>query len=105
MAYSSKDPHIPVLADQVIAGFADCEIHTFFDGTLGAGGHASLILENHPEIERYIGCDRDTTALEIAKKNLEKWGDKVTFVKGNYVDLDRHLEALDIDRVDGFFLI
>ena len=32
------------------------------------GGHAKAILEAHPEIKRYIGCDKDPEALEIAER-------------------------------------
>lgn len=104
MEASSKRPHLPVLAQEVLSGFAETSLHTFFDGTLGAGGHANLLLQAHPEIERYIACDRDKEALAIAKESLEQWGSKVLFVKGNYSDLDLHLKKLGIDQVNGFFL-
>lgn len=104
MQPSSKRPHLPVLAQEVLSGFGGTSLHTFFDGTLGAGGHARLLLEAHPEIERYIGCDRDADALAIAKESLEEFGSKVLFVKGNYSDLEIHLKNLGIDQVNGFFL-
>ncbi len=36
--------HKPVLVHEVLAIFQDMEIRTFFDGTLGAGGHARAVL-------------------------------------------------------------
>lgn len=97
--------HIPVLPEEVVKGFEGCELRIFFDGTLGAGGHAEAILTAHPEIECYIGCDRDPSALQIASERLAKWGSKVRFVHGNFLDVDAMLEALAIEKVDGFFLI
>ena len=76
----------------------------FFDGTLGAGGHARAILEAHPEIKRYIGCDNDPEAIEIARKNLDPWVDKLELIHGNFSRLDEYLKELNVKFVDGFFL-
>jgi 16S rRNA (cytosine1402-N4)-methyltransferase len=65
--------HVSVLRDEVVQAFEGLEINTFFDGTLGAGGHAEAILEAHPEIKRYIGCDRDPRAHELAVERLKTW--------------------------------
>ena len=97
-------PHISVMRDEVLESYKDMQLKVFFDGTLGAGGHAEAILEAHPEIEMYIGCDQDQSALAIAKKRLEKYSDKMRFVHGNFSDLDKHLSALGVKEVDGFFL-
>ena len=63
--------HIPVLKDEVLEAFQDIHIEVFFDGTLGAGGHAKEILEAHPEIKTYIGCDKDEIAMTIAGTSSE----------------------------------
>ncbi len=94
-------PHIPVLLNEILGFFEPLKIRIFLDGTLGAAGHAEAILTAHPEIERYIGIDQDDLSFEIAKKRLEKWKEKVVFVKGNFEDLKKHLEQLKIDKVDG----
>ncbi len=97
-------PHISVMKDEVLASFEGKELKVFFDGTLGAGGHAEAILEAHPEIEMYIGCDRDIHALNIAKKRLERFGDKMHFVQGNFSEVEKHLASLGVEEVNGFFL-
>jgi 16S rRNA (cytosine1402-N4)-methyltransferase len=97
--------HIPVLEEEVVRGFHGSEIRVFFDGTLGAGGHADAILSAHPEIEIYVGCDRDPSALQYAAERLAKWSKKMRFVHGNFLDVDAMLRALRIKKVDGFFLI
>lgn len=99
-----NEPHIPILRDEVIAFFEETTLTTFFEGTLGAGGHAKAILEAHPEIKRYIGCDKDPEALAIAKETLAPWKDKVEFVHGDFASLDLILKERNLDQVDGFFL-
>jgi len=104
MSKSSAAPHIPIMVEEVLRSLEGAHLRVFFDGTLGAGGHARAILEAHPEIERYIGCDNDPEALEIAGKNLDPWADKLTLVHGNYSRVDEYLKELKVKSVDGFFL-
>lgn len=91
--------HVPVLYQQVLSLFSDQKIHTFVDGTLGAGGHAKLILEAHPEIELYIGIDQDISALEIAKRNLDPWKDKIQYIHSNYYDAIKGLINCNVDGI------
>jgi 16S rRNA (cytosine1402-N4)-methyltransferase len=98
-------PHIPIMVDEVLSCLKDLKMNTFFDGTLGAGGHARAILEAHPEIKKYIGCDKDPEALEVAKKNLARWADKIELVQGDFSKFDTYLKDKKIHSVDGFFLI
>jgi len=92
------------MVEAVLKGFEGQELKTFYEGTVGAGGHAAAILAAHPEIERYIGCDRDPEALEIAREKLAPWQEKLELVHGNFADLDLHLAERGIENVDGFFL-
>lgn len=96
--------HISVLLQEVLQIFEGMKLSVFFDGTLGAGGHARALLEAHPEIERYIGCDRDPKALAIARKVLEPWGEKVELVRGDYADLPRALKEKKVPSIDGFLI-
>lgn len=97
-------PHIPVLRREVLQVFEKTTIRCFFDGTLGAGGHAQALLEAHPEIERYIGCDRDPTALSLAQKVLAPWKEKIEWIHGDYADLPRYLKERKIAALDGFLI-
>ena len=100
----SSKQHIPVLVQESLQYFAQTNLEVFFDGTLGAGGHAKAFLTAHPEIRLYIGCDQDKRALEIAKQELKDWSDKVLFVHGNFRHLDQYLQELKVEQVNGFFL-
>lgn len=96
--------HISVLKQPMLSVFSDMHIGIFFEGTVGAGGHAQAILEAHPEISSYIGCDADPEALQIAARTLEPWKDKVELIHGNFAQLDQYLRERKITKVDGFFL-
>lgn len=100
-----KSSHVPVLLEEVVKLFAGQTLQVFYEGTVGAAGHAKRILQEHPEIERYIGCDKDPEALRIAKEELELWKDKVELIHGSFADLDQQLKERGIKEVDGFFLI
>jgi 16S rRNA (cytosine1402-N4)-methyltransferase len=55
----------------------------YFDGTLGGGGHAEAILRRGPEAQ-LIGVDRDSEALEVARRRLAEFGRRVQLVRGDY---------------------
>lgn len=93
--------HISVLLEEVCEAFSGSTLHVFVDGTLGAGGHAEAILQAHPEIKQYVGIDQDPVAREIARERLLPWKDKVVIVPGNFAELEQHLIALHIGKIDG----
>jgi hypothetical protein len=76
-------PHIPVLFNETIDAFKDCNEGYIIDCTLGYGGHSQGILEKYPKI-KLICNDQDDTALEFSKKRLEKFKDRIIFNKGNF---------------------
>ena len=86
-------PHIPVLLNEVLEVFSETSLPYFIDGTLGAGGHAKALLENHPEIQCYFGIDQDLNALAIAKERLADWPEKVVFQHGNFAQFDQYFSA------------
>ena len=76
-------PHIPVLFDETIDAFKDCNDGYIIDCTLGYGGHSLGLLEKYPNI-KLICNDQDDTALEFSKKRLSKYKDRIIFNKGNF---------------------
>jgi 16S rRNA (cytosine1402-N4)-methyltransferase len=83
--------HIPVLLAEVLAALTPERSGVFFDGTLGGGGHAQAMLA--AGATRVIGVDRDPEALEQARVRLAHYGDRVTFVLGNFADVAESLEV------------
>lgn len=99
-----SSPHKPVLMSEVLSVFEPCKISCFFDGTLGAGGHAEAILKAHPEIEAYIGCDRDSEALSMAEKRLTSWKEKLKLFHGKYSEMRHWLSSAEASCVDGVLI-
>ncbi len=97
-------PHLSVLLKEVVAAFEGMCITTFVDGTLGAGGHATALLQAHPEITQYIGIDQDPTALAIASARLELWKDQCRFVHANFSDIATVLAERQVASCDGILL-
>lgn len=96
--------HIPVLPEETVTLLAPERGGIFVDGTLGFGGHASLVLERARLAGKtiaLIGIDQDTDALNHAK---EKLGDAIQYVQGNFSDLKKILKSLNIGGVDGILL-
>lgn len=76
----------------------------YIDGTLGGGGHAYEVCKRLGEHGRFIGIDQDAEAIEAAGLRLAEFGDKVTIVRSNYVDIDNILKSLNISKVNGIML-
>lgn len=45
---AGDQPHVPVLLEQVLSFFRGRKLGVYVDATLGAGGHASAVLREHP---------------------------------------------------------
>jgi len=95
--------HTPVLCREVVRLLAPRPRGVIVDGTVGLGGHAEGLLREAPAF-RLIGIDRDEKALERARERLARYGQRVTLLHGDYRDLDRLLDELGIDRIDGLLL-
>ena len=96
--------HQSVLAREVLELLQPGPGQVFIDGTLGGGGHASLILEATAPDGRLIGLDRDRDALASASQRLAPYGARVLLRQGNFADIATHLRALGLEKVDGILL-
>ena len=76
----------------------------YVDGTLGGGGHSYEIAKRLSGGGRLIGIDQDEDAIKAAGKRLEPYMDRVTIVRNNYCHMDKVLDELGIDKVDGIML-
>lgn len=76
----------------------------YVDGTLGGGGHASLVLSRLGEGGRLIGLDQDADAIAAATERLKAYGDRVTVIRTNYENIKEALASLGIAKVDGIYL-
>jgi len=93
--------HIPVLVDKVIKYLEPEENGVYLDCTVGMGGHAQMILDKSAPSGRLFGLDVDPEAIEIAKNNLAKYSPRFELFHASYTELDKILDNLHIDFVDG----
>ena len=96
--------HIPVLPREVVEflDFGDAEVK-LIDGTLGGGGHSSLLLKANPRA-RLLGIDRDDAALAAAAERLAFAGDRVRLVKGEFGRMHELAVANGFADADGVLL-
>lgn len=73
-AAAEAAPHISVLLSEVLAAFEGRAVRRYVDGTLGAAGHATAMLRQHPELESLVGFDLDPTAHQLASARLAAAG-------------------------------
>ena len=87
--------HIPVLPEAVCSFLApeSRTVRRIVDGTVGYGGHSSLLLERKPEAE-LLGLDRDEEALAAARGRLAFAGDRVHLMHSDYSRMADRAAAL-----------
>lgn len=96
--------HVSVLLNETIEGLNIKPDGIYVDGTLGGGGHAYEVLKRLSPKGRLIGIDQDGEALRAADQRLKEFGEQVTLARDNYCEIDRVLESLGIEKVDGILL-
>jgi len=78
--------HYPVMNREVLSLFKTKGRGIYIDCTVGLGGHAGLILKNiHGS--KLIGIDVDEESIDIARKNLEEFGDRAELLKMEFKDI------------------
>ena len=70
------------------------------DATLGLGGHTEALLSRFPQLI-VIGIDRDTQALEKAKKRLAVFGDRVKTSHAIFDEMGEVVTAHGYTQVSG----
>ena len=93
--------HRPVLLTECIEALRIRPDGVYVDGTLGRGGHSEQIARALSEQGRLVCIDRDRQALEEAGGRLAPWRDRITFLHGNFADLDRLLDEAGVAQADG----
>ncbi|WP_342537134.1 16S rRNA (cytosine(1402)-N(4))-methyltransferase RsmH [Sporosarcina sp. FSL K6-3508] len=93
--------HTTVLLHEAVEGLNVKEDGIYVDCTLGGAGHSEEIVKLLSPKGQLICFDQDMTAIEAAKKKLEKYAAQVQFVHANFKELKKELENLGITEVDG----
>jgi 16S rRNA (cytosine1402-N4)-methyltransferase len=74
----------------------------YFDATTGTGGHSEAIVSHLGSEGKLICMDRDESLLEIAKKRLGKYRDKVKFAHLCFSQIKELVFSLKIKEISGF---
>ncbi len=96
--------HLSVMPTEVLEWLNLKEGGVILDGTLGLGGHSSLISKKIGQSGYLIGLDRDENAIEIATERLKNAPCKVDICHSRYSDMLTALKKLGVSGVDGVLL-
>jgi 16S rRNA (cytosine1402-N4)-methyltransferase len=96
--------HQAVLLQEVITMLQPRSGGSYIDATVGAGGHATALLEASSPDSQLFGFDRDQNALEVARRQLTQFGQRVHLFHANFDRLAQVAKAHDIPRADGILL-
>ena len=92
--------HVSVLLKEAIDFLAIRRGGTYIDATLGLGGHSLEIARRLGPQGHLIGFDKDTQALELARKRLagiEGEQPRITLLHSSYADLAQHVPLASAD--------
>ncbi len=89
--------HKSVMLKEAIQGLNIKEDGIYIDATLGRAGHASEI-DKRLTSGRLIAFDKDLDAIAASKEILS---DKTTIIHDSFANLEKALDDLNIDKVDG----
>jgi len=93
-------PHLPVLPHELVALLEPSGCRVIVDCTVGAGGHAELLLEAAGGEARLIGIDVDEASLHLAREHLRRFGGRVRLFRANFADLTDVLAEAGAEAAD-----
>ena len=96
-----KFEHISVMLNETVDALNIQPQGIYLDCTLGGGGHAFKIGEKLDAGGVLIGIDRDEDAINAAREKLSGLRCKVEIIHGNFSELDKILDDLQIEKIDG----
>lgn len=98
--------HVPVLLERtldLLGAAIEKPGAVLVDCTLGLGGHAEAFLTQFPQLT-LIGIDRDASALALAAKRLEKFGDRAKLSHATYDEIQDVLAEHGFESADAVLL-
>jgi 16S rRNA (cytosine1402-N4)-methyltransferase len=100
-----KSPiHQPVLLREMMEYLVPQNGDVFVDGTLGMGGAASLAAKAVAPDGLFIGLDKDSESLDVARKNLNEIKGKKELIHADFRNMKDVLAQLGIPQADKIFL-
>src|SRR5215813_11054872 len=94
--------HVPVLAREVVDALRPRDGGRYVDGTFGAGGYTSAMLDRADC--RVIAVDRDPDAIAAGQALAQHYAPRLRLIEGRFGDMAELLSAEGVDEVDGVAL-
>lgn len=98
--------HVPVMLERTLELLGDAirdHDAVLVDCTLGLGGHTEAFLTAFPRLT-VIGIDRDASALALAAKRLERFGNRAKFSHATYDKIQEVLSEHGFENADAILL-
>jgi 16S rRNA (cytosine1402-N4)-methyltransferase len=95
-------PHVPVLRQEVLEALRPRDGGRYVDGTFGAGGYSSAMLDR-ADCE-VIAIDRDPGAIAAGRTLAQRYAPRLRLIEGRFGDMAGLLSAEGVDEVDGVAL-
>jgi len=83
----SAPTHIPVLLEETLEALAVQPGGRYIDCTIGAGGHAIVILYHSSPGGQLLGIDADPEAIKVARARLEAYSSSTLLIDENFANL------------------
>ena len=99
---TSSQLHNPVMLKEVLENLAIRDGEIYVDGTFGAGGYSSAILQQADC--KLFAFDRDISVEKFAKKIKEKFGEKFIFNNNKFSQIFEVLNEIGVNQIDGLVL-
>lgn len=96
---NNLDFHKPVMLNEVLENLAVKNGETYLDGTFGAGGYSSAILEAADCM--LYAIDRDESAKKFAAKLEKNFPKNFKFLRGNFSNSVELLAEENVTELDG----
>ncbi len=94
--------HIPVMAQEVVDALQPRDGGRYLDGTFGAGGYTTAMLDRADC--QVIAIDRDPDAIAAGQALAERYAPRLRLIEGRFGDMAELLQAEGVDEVDGVAL-
>jgi 16S rRNA (cytosine1402-N4)-methyltransferase len=94
--------HVPVLAREVVDALRPHDGGRYLDGTFGAGGYSTAMLDRADC--QVIAIDRDANAIAAGQAIAQRYAPRLRLIEGRFGDMAELLSAEGVDEVDGVAL-
>ncbi len=101
MKIEQNNIHVSVLKTEIGQYLRPFGGGLYIDATLGFGGHTLEILQSSGYKAKLVCFEVDTDAIAITSELLSPYSDNITIVNRNFSELNKVLDELGIEKVDG----